>query len=795
MYVGVSFVSEGVEEFVIGTRVLIKYFFILNQRIMDLSKHNITWDKLEEAIKYSESQTSPEPSVKYRKNSSHIPRKPKYDIRSKSSCKETPSLSSRPQTASTSFCKSFQSYVLDTLSTSDLQQIYSAKCQDLQIPVIPDQEKRFFNFCFSSFKDRKFSLKESGLGLSSAKTLGNLLKNNPNFAFFDFSKNNLKDEGSLLLLKNLKKSISLVHLDLSSNEISAEGSESILLEIVNHPSLVSLNLSSHEGMHRNRVGLVGSRVLALILQENSVLSFLNLAGTGLGPEGIELLAEGLKGNFNLTSLNLANNLIGFRAVENLLEVVSRSGICELNLAMNKLGNEGCEYVGLMLGGGFGKIADLKKLDLSENEISTPGLSKLFAALRINAQLNFLNLSHNNFSKGLSQNLLQFLTENISISTLNLSHCYLKCESLLGLSEGISKNQGVRVLILSNNFIEDRGCESISYGVSKNRMIQVLDLSSNKIKDRGGVALAKASKMNNTLTTLLLKDNSIKDETGHLLADITRVKKNMIKVNLDLNPVNLKYVHEININLRNNSIAQQKMIVPKLQQALERINIKSSAIESLQTKIQNKEKEKQDIEHKLKTQGQKFDQVSKIEAEKLKELNDEYHALREYSQKLSEEIDDLNNQLYVRPNQKLRLLIERESNEYSEKIGYMAIEVKKLEKNSILYIGQELKQEINLKKSQTFAVINKYKEELTTVENRKKNEENMILFLQNKIEEKKKAVENIKNPKSKEEHKGFLASEKLASEKKNSSLSPVKGKGFKVWSPKKNRRTNSSVRNK
>lgn len=101
----------------------------------------------------------------------------------------------------------------------------------------------------------------------------------------------------------------------------------------------------------------------------------------------------------------------------------------------------------------------------------------------------------------------------------------------------------------------------------------------------------------------------------------------------------------------------------------------------------------------------------------------------------------------------------------------------------------------MKKSQTFAVISKYKEELVSAENRKKNEENMVAFLQNKVEEKKKVVESFRNPKGKEEHKGFLASEKLASEKKNSSLSPVKSKGFKVWSPKKSRRTNSSVRNK
>ena len=37
-------------------------------------------------------------------------------------------------------------YILG-LDFNEIKQIYAAKCQDLNIPCLPDQEKRFFNYC------------------------------------------------------------------------------------------------------------------------------------------------------------------------------------------------------------------------------------------------------------------------------------------------------------------------------------------------------------------------------------------------------------------------------------------------------------------------------------------------------------------------------------------------------------------------------------------------------------------------------------------------------------------------
>ena len=106
------------------------------------------------------------------------------------------------------------------------------------------------------------------------------------------------------------KSVSIVHLDISSNEITAQGSEMILDLLGNHMTLASIDISSHEGLHRNRLGIVGSQAVNRLLKTSQVISILNLAGTGIGPDGIEYIISGLKNNLILASINLSSNNLG-----------------------------------------------------------------------------------------------------------------------------------------------------------------------------------------------------------------------------------------------------------------------------------------------------------------------------------------------------------------------------------------------------------------------------------------------------------------------------------------------------
>ena len=70
----------------------------------------------------------------------------------------TPSLSLSRQTVN-----------IEGITQSQLKCLYHSKCQDLHIPVLPDQQFRFFSFCIKHFSRRQFEMQESGLGENSAE--------------------------------------------------------------------------------------------------------------------------------------------------------------------------------------------------------------------------------------------------------------------------------------------------------------------------------------------------------------------------------------------------------------------------------------------------------------------------------------------------------------------------------------------------------------------------------------------------------------------------------------------------
>lgn len=454
------------------------------------------------------------------------------------------------------------------LTAYQLHKIYEAKCHDLRIPILLDQERNFFTFCSKHFTNRRFELSESGIGLEAAKAIGEVLSNNNGFAYVELSKNMMGDEGVINLAKFLCKNMFIVHLDVSSNDITPEGASCIISLIANHPSVVSLDLSSNEGLHRNRLGVLGAQAIHNALKATSILAFINVSGTSLGNDGFAYLIDGLRSNQSLVSLDISNNALGPEKLEDLSKALITSNLRSLNLSLSKIGNEGSEYLANLIASGYDGLCPLETLDISKNEITTKGLSRIFSSLRSNSQLFSLNLERNNFSQGLSNNCLPFLSDNNQLKILNLSGCELKTEGVRMLSDGIAKNRGLRSLLLSSNLIDDIGVEGIANGVARNQTLKILDLSNNCIKNRGGIALASAFKINQTLEELNLKENNIKDIAGQLFSEVSRCNTNILKLNLEMNQINFKYLNDIKENTKSNKIIYQKSLVPKLKKKIE-----------------------------------------------------------------------------------------------------------------------------------------------------------------------------------------------------------------------------------
>ncbi|CAG9312143.1 unnamed protein product [Blepharisma stoltei] len=691
--------------------------------------------------------------------------------------------SSRPTTAPTRSLSigTIPKAAIEGLTVIQLQKIYKAKCADLGITVIPDQESRFFNSCLTHFKDRKFDMIESGLGQESAKVIGEILRNNMNFSCIQLGKNTIGDEGVIQLIKLLRKNFSLVHLDISSNDITPSGAAEIFKIIKTHPSLASIDVSSHEGLHRNRLGIEGAQALGIVLKSNRILEFLNLSGISIGLEGVQYIAEGLNENKSLVSLNLANNNLDWQCMELLTKTLVTTNVRELNVSSNRIGSDGAEYLSLMIIGAYEGSCPLIKLDASSCEIGTKGAAKIFESLRMNIQMRYLILNDNPLTQGLSSAFLALLIDNVVLKELHIGKCGIKPEQISDITEGLTKNKTLETLDLSNNLIRDEGAELIALGLAKNTKLTTLDLSGNKIKNAGGISLGQALKENTTLESLVLKDNSIKDEAGQILYEVSRLNQNILRLVLDLNPVNLKYINDIRQNMKRNKENHSKKIIPKLREKIEKLTIDHQEVEEIQWKLHLMRREHEEAEMKLDSDNDKLDIMKENEEVKVEVLHSEYLSLKRLNEELSENLNNINQECQL-----LKSQSEWTMNDLADKIAHAVAETKRAEKKR-----SSVREETALKRGQSNEVVSQLNDKLFLEEAGKRNAGNTLKILKERLDAKKEEIASLRSPKESkrkeskrdlkhspspkrkkgvimnklEETKTFLASEKLASRMK------------------------------
>jgi Ran GTPase-activating protein (RanGAP) involved in mRNA processing and transport len=100
---------------------------------------------------------------------------------------------------------------------------------------------------------------------------------------------------------------SLVHLDIGSNDITFEGANLLFNALEKHPTLSSLTLANHDRLHRNRIGPKACYEIKNFIENNKIISMLNISDNGITNEGLRILSPALTNESNLISINLANN--------------------------------------------------------------------------------------------------------------------------------------------------------------------------------------------------------------------------------------------------------------------------------------------------------------------------------------------------------------------------------------------------------------------------------------------------------------------------------------------------------
>jgi hypothetical protein len=82
--------------------------------------------------------------------------------------------------------------------------------------------------------DRKFDMKDSGLGSEAAKAISEAIAHSKGFATLVLSRNPIGDTGAKAVAQAIAKNNSLVHLDVRSNDLSSEGLTTLMKSLMNH---------------------------------------------------------------------------------------------------------------------------------------------------------------------------------------------------------------------------------------------------------------------------------------------------------------------------------------------------------------------------------------------------------------------------------------------------------------------------------------------------------------------------------------------------------------------------------
>lgn len=197
-----------------------------------------------------------------------------------------------------------------------------------------------------------------------------------------------------------------------------------------------------------------------LLDVSQILQFLDLRSTNLTDAGLTLLCEGLILCPTLFNLNLAKNDITVSGIEVFAPILYRTGITELDLSLNPLGNNGVRclsenlwekvYINNSILGlenynpdkyTHGKKCSLLKLDLSETKMQEIGAYNLFKNLTEYYQLQQLILDHNVFEVHKMQTF-PTLVKTTRLSMLSLNYCKIGDSGGVSLGESIPQSSSM-----------------------------------------------------------------------------------------------------------------------------------------------------------------------------------------------------------------------------------------------------------------------------------------------------------------------------------------------------------------
>ena len=222
-----------------------------------------------------------------------------------------------------------------------------------------------------------------------------------------FSEDNWKSLSSQLQ----RSECVLQDLNIAGCGITSEGAVQLAAGLATNKSLTKVTLRENPC----EAALVGDA-----LKTNSVLRYLDIAGSDITSEGAVLLADSLATNKSLINLNLFGNLIGDIGAASIGDALKANSVLMfINISDCKITSQGCIHIAE----GLSYNSTLQELVMSDNEIGMDGAKVISAMLEKNTSLQELYLNGDDSIEEGVDVILSSLQRNKSLTALELSRRY------------------------------------------------------------------------------------------------------------------------------------------------------------------------------------------------------------------------------------------------------------------------------------------------------------------------------------------------------------------------------------
>ena len=359
---------------------------------------------------------------------------------------------------------------------------------------------------------------------------------NTKLQVIEVSGSKLQTAGAIKIMKASQRISTLKKLYLNNNDITEEAADDIATAISCNVHLQELNLSS------NNLQTSGTIKIARSLRKILSLTKLYINHNNITHEAADDIAAAISCNTKMKVLDISgNNLKTAGTIEIARSLQRISSLTKLYINHNNITHEAADNIATAISCN----TKMEELDVSGNDLKTVGAMKILQHMQQHiCTLKKLCISNNNITHEAADDIAAAISCNIHLQELNLGSNNLQTSGIIKIARSLQKISSLRKLYINHNNITHEAADDIATAISCNTKLQKFDISGNDLQSTGAITILKVFKGIYTLRRLYLSNSNI---TGEVADDIaSTISHNTEIEELDVSGNNLKTVDAIKI---------------------------------------------------------------------------------------------------------------------------------------------------------------------------------------------------------------------------------------------------------